>query len=149
MSLPLPWVDRIFEKLTLVYGQAFLSRWRDLDIDAVKRDWATELAGFEKYPEAIAHGLRTLPSEAPPTVLQFRGLCRKAPLPEVPRLPEPKANPAMVAEELAKIATTKTKVFEPVDHKAWAKRILTRHQAGEKINPTSLLFARQAMGIES
>ena len=81
MSLPLPWVDRIFEKLTLVYGQAFLARWRDLDLDAVKADWAHELDGFERHPKAIAHALQALPPEKPPTVLQFRELARRAPLP--------------------------------------------------------------------
>lgn len=148
MSLPLPWVDRIFEKLTLVYGQPFLARWRDLDLDAVKHDWATELAGFERHSEAIAHALRNLPSDSAPTVLQFRDLARKAPAPDLPRLPEPKADPARVAAELAKLAPTKQAISSgPVDHKAWAKRLIARHEAGERLNMTALRFAREALGI--
>ena len=42
MSLPLPWVDRIFEKLVLVYGQPFLARWRDIKLDAVKVELAAK-----------------------------------------------------------------------------------------------------------
>ena len=37
MSLPLIWVDHIFEKLTVTYGQQFLGRWRDVDLNAVKQ----------------------------------------------------------------------------------------------------------------
>jgi len=65
MSLPLPWVDRIFDKMTLTYGQHFLNRWRDLDLNAVKSDWMYELSGFEKAPHAIAFGLSNLPETAP------------------------------------------------------------------------------------
>jgi hypothetical protein len=105
MSIPTPWIDRIFEKMTLVYGRAFVARWDDcgLPIEAVKADWAHELAGFDKWPEAIAHALQNLPHDRPPTVLQFRDLCRKAPPKALPRLPEPKANPERVRAEIAKL----------------------------------------------
>lgn len=147
MSLPLPWVDRIFEKLTLVYGQAFLARWRDLDLDAVKHDWAHELAGFEAHPKAIAHALQTLPSDHPPTVLQFRELARRAPLPELPRLESPPADAERVAAELAKLATVRTTAAQAVDHRAWARRILDRKARGERVNRTVLSMAQQAMGV--
>ncbi len=146
MSLPLPWVDRIFEKLTLVYGQAFLARWRDLDLDAVKHDWAHELAGFEAHPKAIAHALQTLPSDHPPTVLQFRELARRAPLPELPRLEQPAADVQRVAAELAKLATVRQQVAS-VNGRDWARRILDRKARGERVNRTVLSMAQQAMGV--
>lgn len=146
MSLPLPWVDKIFEKLTLVYGQAFLARWRDLDLDAVKHDWAHELAGFEAHPAAIAHALQALPPDKPPTVLQFRDLARKAPLPELPRLESPPADAARVAAELARLAPLRETVPGGVDHRAWARKIAARHSRGERVNRTVLHFARQALG---
>lgn len=160
MSLPSPWVDRIFEKLTLVYGQTFLARWRDVDLMAVKSDWAHELAGFAPKEgesgaasvgaQAIAYALSNLDPSAPPTVLQFRSLARRAPAPEVPRLPEPKADPERVAAELAKlvpIVATARSTADTVDHKAWAKRILARHEAGECNNHTPLRFAKEALGM--
>jgi len=146
MALPLPWVDRIFEKLALVYGQAFLARWRDLDLDAVKADWAHELAGFEQHPQAIAHALQSLPPEKPPTVLQFRELARRAPLPELPRLESPPADAERVAAELAKLATVRTTAAQAVDHRAWARRILDRKARGERVNRTVLSMAQQAIG---
>lgn len=85
MSLPDAWVDRIFDKLTLVYGHQFLSRWDGLDLAKVKVDWAHELRGFAQNAGAIAYGLANLPPAKPPTVLEFRGICNspQAPRPEV------------------------------------------------------------------
>lgn len=105
MSLPATWIDRIFTKLTLVYGREFTARWDSVGvpIEAVKADWAHELDGFDKWPEAIAHALQNLPPDRPPTVLQFRALCRAAPAKELPQLPAPKADPARVKAELAKL----------------------------------------------
>lgn len=91
MPLPLHWVDKIFTKLTLVYGHEFLNRWRDIDIDAVKADWAHELDGFENHPEALGHALAHLPVK-PPTVLEFREIARKCPPPVFKALPAPAAS---------------------------------------------------------
>jgi hypothetical protein len=142
MSLPTPWVDRIFDKLTLIYGQSFLRRWADIDLNAVKSDWAHELAGFAQHPRAIAFALENLPPERPPTVLEFRAMARRAPAEDLPRLPEPKADPARVAAELAKMAPLK------VDHSRirlgrtdWAHRILARHAAGGRVTRTVLAMA--------
>ena len=101
MSLPDAWVDRIFEKLTLVYGRAFLDRWRDIDIAAVKADWAHELAGMQQHPHMIAYALEHLPPGEPPTVLQFRDIARKMPPPKVDLLDAPKVDCDRVAALLA------------------------------------------------
>lgn len=92
MSLPTPWIDKIFAKLSLVYGRAFFGQYEGLDMQDVKADWAHELSGFERMPEAIAYGLKHLPMDKPPNVLQFRALCRKLPPPEFKALPAPKAD---------------------------------------------------------
>lgn len=144
MSLPVPWIDRIFDKLTLTYGQSFLRRWADIDLNAVKSDWAHELAGFAQHPRAIAWALQNLPPEKPPTVLEFRALARKAPAEDTPRLEAPTAAAAVVQAELAKLAPIR------VDHTArrgidasWAHRILAAHAAGVPKTPTVLRMARE------
>jgi hypothetical protein len=143
MSLPIAWVDRIFDKLTLTYGQYFLRRWADLDLDAVKSDWAHELAGFERHPKAIAWALQNLPADKPPTVLEFKFIARRAPPEELPRLAAPPADPDRVAAELAKLVPV---VNAPVrDGKAWARNILARHEAGDRLSVISVKFAKQAM----
>ncbi len=93
MAMPSQFVDAIFEKLALTYGRSFLDRWIGLDIDAVKADWARELAGLERTPAAIAHALKSLDPEKPPTVLVFRAAVLRAPEPYLPRLPSPMPRP--------------------------------------------------------
>lgn len=144
MSLPAQWIDRIFDKLTLTYGQSFLRRWSDIDLNSVKSDWAHELAGFEHHPKAIAWALQNLPADKPPTVLDFKFLARRAPPDEVPRLEAPKADPARVAAELAKLAPV---VKKPSARPStdWAKRIVGRADGGEKVAPATLRMAREAL----
>jgi hypothetical protein len=141
MSLPNQWIDRIFEKLGLVYGQEFLSRWKGLPIADVKADWAHELAGFENHPEAVAWALRNLPPDRPPTVLQFRNLGRSAPAPDRPMLPEPVADAPRARAELAKLAAylrTAPKAG-PTD---WAHKIVAKHRAGGRVTAATLRMAR-------
>lgn len=148
MSLPAPWVDRLFEKLTLVYGREFLARWDGVPIADVKADWAHELAGFERHPQSIAHALQHLPPDRPPTVLQFRAMCRAAPDSTRPQLPPPKALPAdweRVKAELAKVRESLTNNRQ--DPKDWARRILARQAAGERPSSISVRFAREALGM--
>ena len=100
--LPSPWVDRLFDRLALVYGRSFNARWDGLDLDVVKADWAHELAGFAEKPEPLRWALDHLPAH-PPNVVEFRALARMAPPPTVQALPEPKADPKRVAEAMAKV----------------------------------------------
>lgn len=147
MSLPLKAIDRIFDRLATTYGRDFSARFEGLEIGAVKSSWAHELSGFAGRLNSIAWALENLPERAP-NVIEFRNLCRKAPEPEVPRLPEPTADPARVATELAKLAPVRAAAVAGsfgVDHKAWAKRIIARSDAGDRINPASLRFAREAL----
>ena len=134
MSLPAAWVDRIFEKLALVYGQSFLRRWDGLDLVAVKADWAHELRGFAQAPNAIAHGLAHLPSEGPPpTVLQFRQLCVRAPLVEREALTQSqsqsKPDPQRVAATLARLRDQRP---GPRDPKGWAWAMKAREERDPK-----------------
>lgn len=150
MSLPAAWVDRIFDRLAIVYGEEFLARWRAVSLADVKTDWANTLGYYEAEPGAIAWALEHLPSGKPPTSLQFRDLCRQAPAPEVPRLPEPKADPDRMAAEVAKLREAiGVNPAPPVDRREWARKILRDVEAGIKRTPTVVKFARQALGLEA
>lgn len=146
MSLPTKWVEALFTKLTLAYGREFLGRWEGIDLSDVKTDWGHELSGFERHPEAIAYALANLPIK-PPTVLEFRALCRRAPAPDAPRLESPRANPERVKAELDKLAPMRARAVD-VDRKDWARVIRARHAAGEKLRPIQVRFAREALGPE-
>lgn len=121
------WVERIFARLTMVYGHQFLGRWSGLDIDAIKASWAEELSGFADHPEALAHGLENLTTGEPPTVLEFRALCRPALREErqaiSPALPAPRASLERMAELLAKVGRV-----EPKQSKAWAWALKEREE---------------------
>lgn len=145
MSLPTAWIDRIFDKLTLVYGQAFLRRWQDIDLNAVKSDWAHELAGFAQHPRAIAYALENLPADKPPTVLDFRAMARRVPASEVPKLEAPKADPERIAAELRKLAPLVRPRAGPVDRLAWARRIVARADDGERLAIGTLSIAKAAL----
>jgi len=149
MSLPIAWVDRIFDRLTVRYGNRFLDRWKGVDMDAVRFDWASVLEGFEHWPEAITFAFDHIDDEKPPTAAMFRSLALKAPKPERLALPEPVARPERVAAELAKLAPLKAMTATSVDHKAWAKRLKARHDAGERLNLNQVRCYRAALGLEA
>ncbi|MEN9885451.1 MAG: hypothetical protein RL758_29 [Pseudomonadota bacterium] len=146
MSLPAKAIDRLFERLAATYGAAWTRQWADVPINDVKSAWAHELAGFTGRLEAIAWALENLPEKCP-NVIEFKNHCRRAPMPEAPKLPEPKADPERVKAELAKlkVMVNKPQQKSTVDHKAWAKAILDRKDAGARINPTTLRFAQEAL----
>lgn len=149
MSLPAMWVDRIFDRLSVVYGGEFLDRWRAIPLTDVKTNWGQMLAYYEADPGAIAWALENLPSGKPPTVLQFRDLCRAAPAKPAPMLPEPKADPERIKTEMEKLQEmVATKAPRGTgDGKDWARRILARLEAGEKIAAYTLRSARDALGV--
>jgi hypothetical protein len=132
----------LFERLAATYGAQWVRQWADVPMTDVKAAWAHELSVFTSSLSRIAWALENLPPKCP-NVIEFKALCRQAPAPSVPCLPEPKADPERVKAELAKLASRSP--YGKQDPKDWARRILARHEAGEKLNPTSLRFAREAL----
>ena len=152
MSISIKAVDRLFDRLTLTYGRAFMAQWEgipDKQLADLKTLWADELGQFRDRLDAVAWALENLPARAP-NVVEFRNLCRSAPRPPELALPEPKADPARMAAELAKLADVKKaarSAAHGIDHKGWAKALIARDAAGEKVRPISLKFAREALRV--
>jgi hypothetical protein len=105
MALPATWVEHLFGKLTLRYGEAFLAQYRGLETDSVKADWGDMLGRLDG--PSLAYGLDYLPLK-PPNAMQFRDICRRAPAPDVPRLAgqEIKPDPARVKAIMARLFET-------------------------------------------
>ena len=146
MSLPLPWVDRIFDKLLLVYGRDFTGRWEGLSLATVKTDWAHELSGFEKHPESIKHALQNLHAAKPPTVYEFRNLCVSAPKTTTLELPAPPADPVFVAAIANKLRHVTDKPTNGM--KEWAYRLQERDKQGGSLNMNQRRCYKAALGIE-
>lgn len=104
MAMPDSWVDFLFAKLTVRWGEAFMRQWpADTDPAFVKADWAEVLDGVSR--DSLSYVLRYLPA-APCNALQFRELCRRA-APSAPAaLPGPKvrADPERVQAIVARVA---------------------------------------------
>lgn len=143
MSMPSTWTEKIFMKLTLIYGRDFTGRWEGMNICDIKTDWSHELSGYENRPKAIAWALQNLPAGKPPTVLEFRKLCNTLPQEATVFLDAPKADPVRVRAELAKLADAPAKS----DSKEWARRKLASHAAGDRVGVFGLKLARQALGM--
>ena len=148
MSLPIKAVDRIFLRLLATYGTEFSGRYAGVQDGDLKSMWAHELAGFASDLPSIAWALENLPERCP-NAIAFRNLCRQAPRAEVPQLPEPKADPERLRAELARLQPLREAIAasSPVDHKAWARRLVARQEAGERINRTALGMARSALRL--
>lgn len=143
MALPLPWVDRIFDKLMLVYGRDFTGRWDGLPMASVKTDWAHELSGFEAHPEAIKHALLSINPARPPTVLEFRQLAANAPKMAAIELPPPPVDKAFRQSLVAKLGA----VAGDYNPKAWAETLRRRHVACERLNANQIRCYRNALGL--
>lgn len=92
MSLPIEWVEKIFNRMQGIYGYGFTSKYAtglhegiDSGIENAKQVWADELANFRNWPEAIRYALEHLPDKAPNAV-EFRDICRRAPKEQKPAL---------------------------------------------------------------
>lgn len=76
-SLPKQSVDQIFARLLVRYGATWIRMWDDIDMEAVKADWAEVLGHCSR--EQIRHALEHLPDVRPPNAMQFRDLCGSLP----------------------------------------------------------------------
>lgn len=103
------WVDVLFTRLTVRYGDAWMRKWDGVDPCAVKADWQEQLQNiFDRNPHAIAYALQHLPPDFPPNSEQFLKLCLQKP-PEHVALPAPvsKPDPQFAATVVQRIEAAK------------------------------------------
>jgi len=69
------WIDALFAKMSLYYGNKFADMWRDSSMQAIKGLWAQELRKLSR--EDFTRGANALMTqEWPPTLPQFIKLCK-------------------------------------------------------------------------
>ena len=148
-----PAIRKLFMVFHGSYGNTFIGKFstgekdadgRDKGIRAAMKVWEAKLG---KYPadviEVAADRAGAAHPEFPPSLPQFEKLCEAA-MPRktyaqehgLPALPAPKADPI------------KVDLKPKNDGKDWARRLLARHEAGERLRPYTLTCARQALGME-
>lgn len=142
MALSQRFVDRIFARLLVRYGAAWLRAYEGIEEKLVQADWAEQLAGFDDKPEAIKHALDSLPTDRPPTAGQFRALCNTAPLPVFKALPSPKVD----REKAVAALSSMRGVFKPLaDPLAWAKKLRDDEASGRVLTERQRLDWRLAL----
>ena len=74
-ALPSEWIDRLWQRFMLMYGNKFADMWRDLDPVAVKHAWGEELYGYTA--DELKRGLAWCKTQTwPPTLPEFMCACR-------------------------------------------------------------------------
>lgn len=153
MNLPSSWVDALFAKLTLRYGVTFTRQWADLDIDAVKAEWAQVLGGFSFRPEAIAYALENLPLDRPPNPMQFRALCNAGLRDEAARaLPAPHtpADPERVKELVSRVGSAvEQSDLSPAEYCAQRIRAIAKERGGMSIAQKEMIEACASVNVTS
>jgi hypothetical protein len=125
--------------------------WKDSDPDQVRELWAADLAPYD--PADIKAALAAMGHahpDFPPTLYEFRNLCReamRARTQTVPKLPSIRYR-SVAPEVLAAIhELTRDPVKRKRDPRDWARRILQREAAGERMPVYALTCAREALGL--
>ena len=129
MSLAANLIDRIFVRLTGIYGSQFTSKFRhvenglDVGMANAKETWANELRNFGDRLDAIAYALEHLPTDHAPNAIEFRDICRRAPAKEIEQRIEYKPTAEDVAHHREMSRKAADAVKSPVfDGMLWAKR---------------------------
>ena len=154
-TLPVSWVDRLFDRMQGFYGSLWVDRWRSGELDANGRDrgllnakatWCIELGGFVDQSERIQKAIEACRScKLPPTLPEFMELCRQASPNVVPALPAPKVSQEVARERVAQLEAGVSKITGMAgrDHKKWARDILADPK---KFPAVSVRMAREALG---
>lgn len=126
MPLPLPYVERIHQRLAVRYGSTWVSKWAGVDQEAIQADWAEQLDGMT--PEGIRKALDSLPHEFPPTATAFRalGVIRD----EAASVPALSVTPDPAIAKAALAAMNVTGKPTPAEYMA---RMWARKDSGEKL----------------
>lgn len=151
-NLPLPWVQRIHQRLGVRYGSAHTARFEAIPAADLWQDWAEQLAGLT--PESIAYAIQHLPDDAPPNAAQFAAIARRCPQMAAPKLEAPASNnPAL--REAAKAAVKE----QTGDGRDWARKLRDK-EAAQKANHREVMARdcltlaqraawREALGVEA
>lgn len=144
--MPESWIEKIFGHMEAMYGARFHDAWRDTDLSQVKAMWGMKLAGFHDQPERLKFAINAMDAKPfPPTLPEFLDLCRQAPRPDIPALPEPRIDPAMAAERAAKMQEKALAAMRNPPGHRWAIRIMDDIAAGVVLQMTSEQFACEAL----
>lgn len=153
------WIERIFTRLSGIYGSEFTYKWADVDNDALKAEWADALGGF--HADDIAAALQSCRAQPKaPNLPEFASMCRqnmntRTTVNIPPLKPEERVAAAKVAETIAKSMSEKEAntsgymvngVLVTV-YKQWAVNLMRREAGGESMQSASTDAWREVLGF--
>lgn len=133
-AAPRHWVAALFEKMTRMWGNTFLDKWRDVDLEGVMVEWGKGLRKLSTAElKAGVDALMTM--KFPPSLPEFYALCKARRLVEaatesVKLTDQTKADPARVKANLEAIRNVSAAFRQQKEPSAkWAFRLLIRGAA--------------------
>ena len=130
-AAPRHWVAALFEKMSRMWGNTFLDKWRDTDLEGVMVEWGRGLRALST-PELKAGVGALMTQKYPPSLPEFYALCKARRFAEAATqsallTDQTKADPSNVEKNLAgmrRIASAFKQAKEPSAE--WAFRLLQR-----------------------
>jgi hypothetical protein len=143
------WVERLFSRLQVRYGDAWLRKWEGINLAAVKADWCEQLGPlYQRNPKAISYALDHLP-DYPPNADGFLRICLLAPSPML-ALPPVTAQPNLpfLAEVVGriKVASQAQNKATPAQHCANRLRAILAKNGNLSVVQADMLAKCEAMG---
>jgi hypothetical protein len=128
-GVPQSWVNALFTKMARMWGNTFLDKWRDGDLEGVKIEWAKGLRKLSTSElKAGVDALLTL--KFPPSLPEFYGLCKQMRLHEMPTpalADQTKADPAVVLVNMQRMEDAiRPLMARPEPSARWAYSLLMR-----------------------
>lgn len=133
-AAPRHWVAALFEKMTRMWGNTFLDRWRDVDLEGVMQEWGK---GLKKLSNAeLKAGVDGLMMQKyPPSLPDFYASCKMRRLVEVAQQPvitdNRRADPNEVQANLKRMREALAPLSQPKEiSDEWAYRLLMKDRSG-------------------
>lgn len=132
-AVPEHWVTELFKRMGRMWGNAFLEKWPQDDLQGVKIEWARGLRKLSTSElKSGVDALLTL--KFPPSLPEFYGLCKQMRLHEMPRAEaltdQTKADPETVRANLERMREILAPLSAPREITAeWAYKLLMRGES--------------------
>lgn len=129
-ATPRHWVAALFEKMTRMWGNTFLDKWRDVDLEGVMIEWGRGLRKLST-PELKAGVDALMSLKYPPHLPEFYALCKQMRLVEAAQTPQltdqTKATPEVVDSNLERMQDLMRPLSAAKEPNAeWAFRLVMR-----------------------
>lgn len=123
-----------------------MDQYQGVEPEAVRAIWHREMRPYFHQDKLyiIAWALDNQP-EDPPNAVQFRNLCRHAPVKQEPQKLPPVADPVRIAKELEKLAAARKNVCAGNGGRQWIEALQARIAKGERLTSGQMLMLKQAL----